>query len=183
MRTTMFPAPRRSWPVALLGVLLAPFALATLTACEESPEPGGTPIRTAAPPVKPPSAVYTVRGTVEQLPIEGEPQTEFRVHHEAIDNFKNASGLVVGMNAMSMPFPLGPGVKLDGVAVGDLVELTFAIWWDETAPEYHVTRLRKLTPDTRLEFREARPDLSAEQPRPPSGAPVAPGAAPIPGGR
>lgn len=148
-----------------------------LIACEEHEPPPHAGPRSAPPPIKPPTAVYTVRGTVDQIPIDGEPQTEFRVHHEAIDNFKNQSGLVVGMSAMTMPFPLGPGVRLDGVGVGDHVELTFAIWWDQEAPEYHITRLRKLPAETKLEFREARPDLSTEKIEP---APASTTGLPVP---
>lgn len=171
---------RAGFASALAAGLLA-------SGCEDRTPPQAPASRVAAPPIKPPSAIYVTRGVVRQLPIPGEPQTEFQVEHEAIDNFKNQSGLVVGMNTMIMPFPLGPGVTLEGLVVGDIVELTFAIWWDETAPEYHVTRLTKLPANTALQFRAARPALEEEtQPAkraPGLGDPSAVPTLPVPGTR
>lgn len=140
--------------VAVVCLALAGLGGAGLSACGES-KPGGGAAR--APDRGPPQAQYTVRGKIAQVPVPGRPQTEFQVHHEAIDNFADAEGKVVGMGAMVMGFPLGPGVTLDGLAVGDMVELTFPVWWKDGAPDYFVTAIRKLPPETTLEFRPAKP--------------------------
>jgi hypothetical protein len=163
----------RSAGIALALLPLA--ALAALSGCEDraASRPSAPP---AAAPIRPPSAIYTTRGIIRQLPEPGRPQTEFQVEHEAIDNFKNQSGLVVGMNAMIMPFPLGPGVTLDGFNIGDTVEITFAIWWDGPGPEYHATRVVKLPAETKLEFRAARPAIEEE-----NNPATTPGATPTPG--
>lgn len=103
-----------------------------------------------------PSAVYTVRGTVAMLPVAGSPTSDFQVRHEAIDNFVDSNGHVVGMGAMVMPFPLDEGVSLAGLRTDDVVEVTFAVWW-EPRLLWKATKVEKLPSDTPLEFREARP--------------------------
>jgi len=102
---------------------------------------------------------YTVRGEVTALPAADDPTRGFYVRHEAIDDFKAPDGSVLGMDAMTMQFPLDDPTLLDGVAVGDKVELTYEINW-HCAPTQRVTRLRKLPPETELEFRDARPPSS-----------------------
>lgn len=165
---------------AIAGVL----ALMPVTGCEQrSPSPGPHAAATNVP-TRPPSAVYVVRGRIVQLPDPARPQSEFQVHHEAIDDFKNGDGVVVGMGAMVMPFALGPGVTLEGFGEGDLIELTFPVWWDDSIPTYHASKIVKLPAGTLLEFRAARPNQ--DDPKPAgakgaegtSGTPAAPGAVP-----
>ncbi|MFN0012129.1 MAG: hypothetical protein ACKVS8_10860 [Phycisphaerales bacterium] len=136
-----------------------------ISGCERE----GASANKPAPPTAPaaaasakgePSAVYTVRGRVADVLTPGRPQSDFKVHHEAIDTFADGAGKVVGMSAMVMPFPLGPGVTADGVAVGDIVEITFPVWWNAAGPEYHLTKIVKLPADTKLEFRAAKPPTS-----------------------
>lgn len=96
---------------------------------------------------------YTVRGEVVKLPAPGAARA-MAVRHEAIDDFVDASGATVGMNAMVMTFEVAPAVSLDGVAVGDKVEVRLAVGW--SPPVLRVDALRRLPPDTALEFRKAR---------------------------
>jgi len=109
--------------------------------------------KAAAEDLGPPSAVYTVRGRVVTLPDPANPLSEFRVKHEAIDDFVDASGEVVGMSVMEMPFPLAKGVSLEGVEPGDVVEVTFAVWW-QPRRHYEATRVVELPRDTVLDFGE-----------------------------
>lgn len=102
-----------------------------------------------------PVYAYTVRGQVESVPEPGNPGSGFEVHHEAIDNFVKPGG-GLGMNAMTMEFPPGPGVSLDGISVGDIVEVTFEVRLKPRI-RWHATRVVRLPPDTKLEFRAARP--------------------------
>jgi hypothetical protein len=99
---------------------------------------------------------YTVRGEVTALPAADDPTRGFYVRHEAIDDFKAPDGSVLGMDAMTMQFPLDDPALLNGVAVGDRVELIYEVSW-QGAPTQRVTGVRKLPPDTKLEFRDARP--------------------------
>jgi Cu/Ag efflux protein CusF len=117
-----------------------------------SPSPPTSP--TSPTPAAPePDAVYVVRGRVVELPDPKNPTKEFRVHHEPIPTFKTPAGEVVGMREMIMPFPVSDPSLLEGVAVGDIVELTFADWY-KPMRTYKVTKLVKLAPDTKLELKD-----------------------------
>jgi len=141
-------------------------AVATLPACSGKDKPADPPKAPAAPsqaktpgrepPARTPDATYTVRGEVETLPTAGDKRTEFRVHHEAIDDFKNSSGKVVGMNAMTMDFPPAKGVDLSNLKKGDKVSLTFSVWWGGSPP-WLLMKIEKLPGDTKLVFRQAKP--------------------------
>lgn len=94
-----------------------------------------------------PAAVYTVRGRVASLPEAGKPASEFRVQHEAIDNFVGVDGKL-GMKSMTMAFP-SRDVSLEGLAVGDVIELTFEVNW-MNQPRMKTTKIVKLPHDTVL---------------------------------
>ena len=81
-----------------------------------------------------PAASYTTRGEVVALPEKGKPNTELMVKHQAIDDFKNKDGKVVGMSAMTMEFPPEKGIDVTILAIGDKVELEFAVWWAQSPP-------------------------------------------------
>ena len=79
-----------------------------------------------------PVQVYDVRGIVAQLPSG--PGTELMIEHEEIPHFVGASGDTVGMNEMTMGFPVAEGVSLEGFAVGDSVQFTFEVRWSGKPP-------------------------------------------------
>lgn len=112
-----------------------------------------------------PSATYTVRGEVAALPEVGKPSTELMIRHEAIDNFANRKGEVVGMSAMIMEFPPQKGVDVRSLRLGDKVEVEFSVWWT-TAPPWLATRITKLPAETKLEYRKA--DISRLKPPQPT---------------
>jgi hypothetical protein len=99
---------------------------------------------------------YTVRGRVAQLPEPGNPASGFVLSHQAVDDFVDRQGEVVGMDPMTMSFPLGPQVSLAGLAVGDPVEFTLHADWSKVPP-VRITRLHKLPPGTPIVFRAAIP--------------------------
>jgi Cu/Ag efflux protein CusF len=113
------------------GMLLALAALLLAAACRPAPPP-----------------VYQVRGESRQLPVA--PARDLMIRHEAIPDFKDEAGRVVGMEAMTMPFTLAPGVELGGLAPGDRVEFTLEVRWDDPANLARITRLVRLPPGTRL---------------------------------
>ncbi len=95
-----------------------------------------------------------VRGRITAVPIEDSPTVrDLRIHHESMPNFKGKTGKL-GMNAMTMPFPLGEGVTLEDFAIGDAVQFDFEVDW-EASPPYWVTAMRKLPADAKLEFEKA----------------------------
>jgi len=102
-------------------------------------------------PAPPAADRYVVRGEIARLPARA--GGELLVRHEAIPGFKDRSGAAVGMDAMVMGFGVGPGLALEGLAVGDKVEVTFAVDW--TSPSLTVEKLVRLPADTPLRFGRA----------------------------
>lgn len=136
---------RRSMSGHILAVAALAVVAALLTAC---------PRRT---PTAPEGLVrtYIVRGRVASLPVPDKPLTEFMVHHEAIPDFERQDG-TLGMNEMTMAFPLGDGVRLDGIAIGDIVELELHVRW-KPKPRFWTSRVTELPPETVLNLRAQDP--------------------------
>jgi Cu/Ag efflux protein CusF len=131
----------------------ASLALALLAAA-------GSDRASAAPsPQAPPVKRYVLRAEIVRLP-DG-PDAYLTLRHEAVDDFTNETGEVVGMNSMVMPFPVEKKVSLDGLAVGDKVEVTMAVDWGEGY--FQLERVQKLPRSTKLHFGKAR---KGGQPRP-----------------
>lgn len=97
---------------------------------------------------------YTVRARVQQLPSQG---SGLYLEHEAIDNYVARSGKVEGMDSMTMPFPVGRDVSLEGIQPEDIVEVQLHIDWADEDQPVEITAIRELPRDTRLEFRLAQP--------------------------
>ncbi|QDU34413.1 Copper binding periplasmic protein CusF [Poriferisphaera corsica] len=104
-----------------------------------------------------PAASYEVRGIVKSMPAEG---GKMLLQHEAIPSFKNKKGRVVGMNSMTMPFPVGEGVEMSGLKEEDKVEVTFVVTWGEKP--YYITEIEKLPAETELNFGEMSMDMHGE---------------------
>ncbi len=102
------------------------------------------------PAVPPADQVYTVRGVIKQLPEEGKPANSLMIMHEPIENFVRSDGKL-GMNTMTMPFPPAKGLSLEGLAIGDIVEVVWEVR-KSAEPRSQVTSIKKLAPDTELHF-------------------------------
>lgn len=121
-------------PSRLRCLCLLPFGL-FFAGCLSEPE---------KPPASPGDGTYRVRGTIVALPSSDRPH--LLVQHEAVPDFRDERGEIVGMDAMTMPFPLAPGLQWEGLAVGDHVELTFEVRWNARKNRFqaiHVSRLPK----------------------------------------
>lgn len=127
-------------------LLVAALVSSTLVAC-------GSGGKSAAPATG--ARRYTVRAEVVELPDPRATARQLELRHEPIDDFEDASGKAVGMDSMVMPFALAPGVPLDGVSIGDPVEVVIAVTW--APPSLRVEQLRELPEGTALAFRKARP--------------------------
>ncbi len=131
-------------------MLSASLGLMGCSKSTEEPEP--TPVVTT------PAEVYVVRGIVRALPDPADPRTELRIHHEHIPDLLGKDGKVhvnrdgtTGMKAMEMPFPLGDGVSLDGIAIGDKVEFELTIT-RQPRTTFETTRMTKLADDAEISF-------------------------------
>lgn len=95
-----------------------------------------------------------VRASVTQLP--GDDNLLY-LHHEAIHAFRDQDGKVVGMDSMTMPFPVAKGLSLDGIRTGDKVTATLEVDW-KAVPGVQVVAIEKLPADAPpLVFGEAKP--------------------------
>lgn len=105
-----------------------------------------------------PVTTYEVRGEITRLPGSDETggQRVVYIRHEAIDEFVGIDGDVVGMNSMTMPFPVSDADELNGLAVGDKIAFSLEVQW-EGDPPYRIRRIEKLPADTELVFRSAEP--------------------------
>ena len=117
---------------------------------------------------------YTVRGEVVSLPSD---TTDLQIHHEAIPEFKNPDGSL-GMDTMVMPFWPPQGLSkddpriaariakfsLDGIAVGEPVEVTFEVVLDGEGKilGFYAATVTELPPETALDFSalEAAPKVA-----------------------
>jgi Cu/Ag efflux protein CusF len=86
---------------------------------------------------------YTVKGVVKALPGNGRAANEILVKHEPIPDYRDQSGKVVGMMAMTMPFYLSEKLSAEGIKVGDNVEMVVE---QRLAPRYSesVVALKKV---------------------------------------
>ena len=86
---------------------------------------------------------YTVKGIIKGMPGDGLAKNEMLVKHQPIPDYRDDSGAIVGMMAMTMPFYLKEGVSLEGIKAGDSVELKVEL---HLAPKFteEVTSIKKV---------------------------------------
>ncbi|UYV12202.1 MAG: hypothetical protein NCW75_12990 [Phycisphaera sp.] len=112
-----------------------------------------------------PDARYTTQGRVYSVVTPESPASEFKIHHEAIPNFVNGQGEVVGMNSHPMSFPrVAEGIDVQPLEVGQPVRFTFDVTWGESSPTWVITELELLPDDTRFAFEMPEGDESAPTP-------------------
>lgn len=108
-----------------------------------------------------PAQQYVVDGILTQLPST--PGRELMIRHVAIPGFVNASGDTVGMNAMTMGFPLGDPSIVEGFAPGDSIRFVFEVRWGASTP-LRLTAMEHLPPGSVLEFGKS-PSAGGQDPK------------------
>lgn len=98
---------------------------------------GGKPAASTAP-----AQSYVVHGEVVRLPDARDRAITIR--HEAVPGFRDESGKVVGMEAMTMPFAIAPGVSTSGLAPGDRISFTLEMRWQDERDIARISRIEKL---------------------------------------
>lgn len=93
---------------------------------------------------------YTTRGIVQSLPSADRPGGSLMVRHEAIPGYVK-DGEVVGMESMTMAFPVGEGVSLEGIEACDKVRLTFEVRTGEWM-EMETLAIEPLPAETELDL-------------------------------
>jgi len=102
---------------------------------------------------------YTTRGQVVQLPDPTNPG--LTLNHEAVDQFMDRQGEIVGMDPMSMSYPVAKSLSLEGIQVGDVVEFKWHVDWN-TEPAVEIVEVHKLPAGTKLDFRAAKPQKESK---------------------
>lgn len=123
-----------------------------LTACGP-----GTP-----PPPKGITHVYTIRGQVTEILGPNNPEGALRIHHEAVNDFRDTLDRPDPMNAMTMPFDVAPGVSLANLKAGDKISFEWEVNWD--AQIHRIRAITPLPPDTVLTFAKAAPPTTTTRP-------------------
>ena len=100
-------------------------------------------------PATGPDATYSMRGEIVRLPDAG--ARDIWIRHDAVADFKDSDGKVVGMDSMTMPFELAPDAAIEGLAVGDRVSFRLEMRWQAGTPTT-ATAFAKLPAGTRLSF-------------------------------
>ena len=109
-----------------------------------------------------PAASYTTQGRVVMVKTPDSPASSLKIHHEAIPNFVDGQGQVVGMPSHPMDFPrVAETIDADTLQVGRAVRFTFDVTWDPS-PSWIITELELLPDETRFAFEQpaAEPESS-----------------------
>ena len=120
----------------------------------------GRPAEAPSVPVE----TYAMRGEIVRLPAAG--SREIAIRHEAVADFRDEGGKVVGMEAMTMPFTLAPEVDVAGLTPGDKVAFTLEMRWKATSDIVRISRIERLPAGAMLSW-ESSP---APSPTPETGA-------------
>jgi len=120
-----------------------------------------TPGSVRADSEEPPQPVrrYPVRAEIVRLPEKRGGY--LTVRHEAVDDFVDVTGELVGMSSMVMEFPVARGASIEGLKVGDKIEATLVV--DFTRGYGELDHIKKLPRSTALQFRKARPARKVQQ--------------------
>lgn len=114
-----------------------------------------TPEKQSAVQPTAPEQIYTVRGRIASLPTAEKPGSSLQIEHEPIDNFVRQDG-TLGMDSMTMPFPLAKGLSLEGLAKDDVVEFTFEVRW-KSQPRMQLTKIAKAPKGAEVRTGKASP--------------------------
>ena len=110
----------------------------------------------AAAPTTPAEKTYTLRGRITGFP--NPPREALRIHHEALPDFTDAEGKVIGLDEMEMHFPfVSPSVSFDGLKLNEPIEATMEMRY-KSEPRFLITRITKLPEDTKLNLGKIETD-------------------------
>jgi hypothetical protein len=98
-----------------------------------------------------PADFYSVRGMV--VSVEQDPNGPSRVTilHEAIPDFKNQAGQVVGMEPMAMTFAADAAMPSENLQPRAKIQFVFEVHWD-AAERLVLKEIQPLDSETELEF-------------------------------
>lgn len=92
---------------------------------------------------------YEVKGEIVQLQVpgtEGAGERVVMIRHEAVPDFKNDKGEVIGMESMTMGFRAEESVSTEGLAEGDRVNFRFESRWNDGTPKFYLKEITQAGP-------------------------------------
>jgi len=98
-----------------------------------------------------PAHTYSLEGVIRAIPAPVAEGQIVTILHQAIPDFRNVEGDVVGMMSMPMPFLLPDGFDLKSLNVGDAVKFTFVVDWKSKLPT-QITSIETLPKDHKVDF-------------------------------
>ena len=110
------------------------------------------PARAAAEDSPQPVRRYPLRAEILRLPEK--PGGYLTIRHEAVNDFVDVTGDLVGMDSMVMEFPVAPVASLKGLNVGDKIAAVLVVNFARGFGE--LDQIKKLPRETVLHFGKAR---------------------------
>ncbi len=144
---------RRLLPRSRFTAIVAVCTALVLAACGRPPAPPAGPVES-----------YAMRGEIVRLPVA--ETREIAIRHEAVPDFRDESGKVVGMEAMTMPFSLGREISdsaLAGLKPGDRIAFTLEMRWQDPREIARISRIDRLPEGTALAW-DPPPAAAAKTP-------------------
>ena len=71
---------------------------------------------------------YSIEGLIRSIPKDNQGVKELIIQHEAVPDYRDETGKVVGMHAMTMPFYLAEELPIEGLKAGDRVKFKLEAW-------------------------------------------------------
>jgi len=95
---------------------------------------------------------YSVRGTVISVEQGKDGRSQVTLLHEAIPEFKNQTGMVVGMEPMAMTFTASEELPTGSLQPQAKIQIVFEVHWN-SAERLLLKEFQLLDDDTPLEFK------------------------------
>jgi len=98
-----------------------------------------------------PADLYSVRGMVVSVEQDSEGRSRVTILHEAIPDFKNQAGQVVGMEPMAMTFAADTALATADLQPKAKIQFVFEMHWN-AAERLVLKEFKPLDLETKLEF-------------------------------
>ncbi len=96
--------------------------------------------------------LYSVRGMVVSVEQLGDGRSQVTILHEAIPEFKNQAGQIVGMEPMAMTFAADATVPTAHLQPRAKIQFSFEVHWT-SAERLVLKKIQSLDSQTPLEFK------------------------------
>jgi len=95
------------------------------------------------------ATTYTCKGRLESIQPTANGYGFLNIKHEAVPDFRDEKGAVVGMGVMTMAFAYGPGIDPAALTVGGAIKMVFVMDY-AAEPKLSITSIEGLPKGTPL---------------------------------